>query len=145
MILIENDNRNFSGSCTITLASGKSIPIDDSQLWDNGFVINDSTSSTGGFDIGRIQRRNHRAAHDLNNQPEGADKKDRDRQDPVPDSSGARGRNPSKVDREQNDGDDGDPEIRCAGTDQGKEGRDPVEYTAHPKRCHGRQTRRASL
>lgn len=49
---LENDNRNFSGSCTITLASGKSIPIDDSQLWDNGFVINDSTSSTGGFDIG---------------------------------------------------------------------------------------------
>lgn len=42
---LENDNRNFSGSCTITLASGKSIPIDDSQLWDNGFVINDSTSS----------------------------------------------------------------------------------------------------
>ena len=41
---LENDNRNFSGSCTITLASGKSIPIDDSQLWDNGFVINDSTS-----------------------------------------------------------------------------------------------------
>lgn len=49
---LENDNRNFSGSCTITLASGKSIPIDDSQLWDNGFVINDSTSSAGGFDIG---------------------------------------------------------------------------------------------
>lgn len=49
---LENDNRNFSGSCTITLASGKSIPIDDSHLWDNGFVINDSTSSTGGFDIG---------------------------------------------------------------------------------------------
>ena len=49
---LENDNRNFSGSCTITLASGKSIPIDDSQLWDNGFVIDDSTSSTGGFDIG---------------------------------------------------------------------------------------------
>jgi len=49
---LENDNRNFSGSCTITLASGKSIPIDDSQLWDNGFVINDSTSSTGSFDIG---------------------------------------------------------------------------------------------
>ena len=49
---LKNDNRNFSGSCTITLASGKSIPIDDSQLWDNGFVIDDSTSSTGGFDIG---------------------------------------------------------------------------------------------
>lgn len=49
---LENDNRNFSGSCTITLASGKSIPIDDSQLWDNGFVIDDSTSNTGGFDIG---------------------------------------------------------------------------------------------
>ena len=49
---LENDNRNFLGSCTITLASGKSIPIDDSQLWDNGFVIDDSTSSTGGFDIG---------------------------------------------------------------------------------------------
>ena len=49
---LENDNRNFSGSCTIALTSGKSIPIDDSQLWDNGFIINDSTSSTGGFDIG---------------------------------------------------------------------------------------------
>lgn len=49
---LKDDNRNFSGFCTITLASGKSIPIDDSQLWDNGFVIDDSTSNTGGFDIG---------------------------------------------------------------------------------------------
>ena len=49
---LKNDNRNFSGSCTITLASGKSIPIDSSQLWDNGFVVDDSTSNTGGFDIG---------------------------------------------------------------------------------------------
>lgn len=49
---LEDDNRNFSGSCIITLASGKTIPIDDSQLWDNGFVIDDSTSNTNGFDIG---------------------------------------------------------------------------------------------
>lgn len=49
---LEDDNRNFSGSCTITLTSAESIPIDDSKLWDNGFVIDDSTSNTGGFDIG---------------------------------------------------------------------------------------------
>ena len=49
---LEDDNRNFSGSCTITLASGKAIPINDSQLWENGFVVDDSTSNTNGFDIG---------------------------------------------------------------------------------------------
>lgn len=49
---LEDDNRNFSGSCTITLASGKAIPINDSQLWENGFVVDDSTSNTSGFDIG---------------------------------------------------------------------------------------------
>ncbi len=49
---MEDDNRNFSGSCTITLASGKQIPVDSSQLWDNGFVIDDSTSNAGSFDIG---------------------------------------------------------------------------------------------
>lgn len=49
---LEDDNRNFSGSCTIILASGETISIDDSQLWDNGFVIDDATSNTGGFDIG---------------------------------------------------------------------------------------------
>ena len=50
--VLEDDNRNFSGSCTITLASGKAIPINDSQLWENGFVVDDSTSNTNGFDIG---------------------------------------------------------------------------------------------
>lgn len=49
---LEDDNRNFSGSCTITLASGKAIPINDSQLWENGFMVDDSTSNTNGFDIG---------------------------------------------------------------------------------------------
>lgn len=49
---LEDDNRNFSGSCTITLASGKTIPVNDSQLWENGFVVDDSTSNTNGFDIG---------------------------------------------------------------------------------------------
>ena len=49
---LEDDNRNFSGSCTITLTSGESIPIDNSQLWDNGFVIDDATSNAGGFDVG---------------------------------------------------------------------------------------------
>lgn len=49
---LEDDNRNFSGSCTITLASGKAIPINDSQLWENGFVVDDSTSNTNGFDMG---------------------------------------------------------------------------------------------
>ena len=52
---LEDDNRKFSGSCTITLnGTGRStsVNIDSSQLWDNGFVIDDSTSNTGGFDIG---------------------------------------------------------------------------------------------
>ena len=49
---LEDDNRNFSGSCTIILSSGETVPIDDSKLWDNGFVVDDSTSGTGSFDIG---------------------------------------------------------------------------------------------
>lgn len=49
---LEDDNRNFSASCTITLTSGESISVDNSQLWDSGFVIDDSTSDTNGFDIG---------------------------------------------------------------------------------------------
>lgn len=49
---LKDDNRNFSGSCTITLTSGESIPVDNSQLWDNGFVIDDATSNAGGFDVG---------------------------------------------------------------------------------------------
>lgn len=52
---LEDDNRKFSGSCTITLnGTGRStsVNIDSSQLWNNGFVVDDSTSNTGGFDIG---------------------------------------------------------------------------------------------
>ena len=52
---LEDDNRKFSGSCTITLnGTGRStsVNIDSSQLWDNGFVVDDSTSNTSGFDIG---------------------------------------------------------------------------------------------
>lgn len=52
---LEDDKRKFSGSCTITLnGTGRStsVNIDSSQLWDNGFVVDDSTSNTGGFDIG---------------------------------------------------------------------------------------------
>lgn len=49
---LENDNRNFSGSCTIALTSGESITVDNSQLWDNGFTIDDATSNAGGFDVG---------------------------------------------------------------------------------------------
>lgn len=52
---LEDDNRKFSGSCTIILnGTGRStsVNIDSSQLWDNGFVVDDSTSNTGGFDIG---------------------------------------------------------------------------------------------
>lgn len=49
---LEDDNRNFSGFCTITLTSGESISIDNSQLWDNGFAIDDATSNAGGFDVG---------------------------------------------------------------------------------------------
>lgn len=52
---LEDDNRKFSGSCTITLnGTGRStsVNIDSSQLWGNGFVVDDSTSNTGGFDIG---------------------------------------------------------------------------------------------
>lgn len=52
---LEDDNRKFSGSCTITLnGTGRStsVNIDSSQLWDNGFVVDDSTSNMGGFDIG---------------------------------------------------------------------------------------------
>ena len=60
---LEDDNRKFSGSCTITLnGTGRStsVNIDSSQLWDNGFVVDDSTSNTGGFDIGSARSEERR-------------------------------------------------------------------------------------
>ena len=49
---LKADNRKFLSSCKITLASGKVLYIDNTQLWSNGFVINEATSNTGTFDIG---------------------------------------------------------------------------------------------
>ena len=49
---LKADNRKFLSSCKIILASGKVLHLDNSQLWSNGFVINEATSNTGTFDIG---------------------------------------------------------------------------------------------
>lgn len=52
-VMLDND---ISVNCfaDIVTASGEKIPISDSELWANGFEVNDSTSSNGTFTIGAL-------------------------------------------------------------------------------------------
>nr|DAF78786.1 MAG TPA: endosialidase chaperone [Caudoviricetes sp.] len=52
-VMLDN---NINGNCfaDIVTASGEKIPISDSELWANGFEVNDSTSSNGTFAIGAL-------------------------------------------------------------------------------------------
>lgn len=45
---------NVNCFADIVTASGEKIPISDSELWANGFEVNDSTSSNGTFTIGAL-------------------------------------------------------------------------------------------
>lgn len=51
--MLDNDI-NVNCFADIVTASGEKIPISDSELWANGFEINDSTSSNGTFTIGAL-------------------------------------------------------------------------------------------
>lgn len=52
-VMLDNDI-NVNCFADIVTASGEKIPISDSELWANGFEINDSTSSNGTFTIGAL-------------------------------------------------------------------------------------------
>lgn len=49
---LNNDNRRYVKSCTVTLADGTVLSIDDSKIWNNGFKVEDAVSGTSSFDIG---------------------------------------------------------------------------------------------
>lgn len=49
-----DNNINVNCFADIITASGEKIPITDSELWANGFEVNDSTSSNGTFTIGAL-------------------------------------------------------------------------------------------
>lgn len=49
-----DDDINVNCFADIVTASGEKIPISDSELWANGFEVNDSTSSNGTFTIGAL-------------------------------------------------------------------------------------------
>ena len=52
-VMLDNDI-NVNCFAYIVTASGEKIPISDSELWANGFEVNDSTSSNGAFTIGAL-------------------------------------------------------------------------------------------
>lgn len=52
-VMLDNDI-NINCFADIVTASGGKIPISDSELWANGFEVNDSTSSNGTFTIGAL-------------------------------------------------------------------------------------------
>lgn len=52
-VMLDNDI-NVNCFTDIVTASSEKIPISDSELWANGFEVNDSTSSNGTFTIGAL-------------------------------------------------------------------------------------------
>lgn len=52
-VMLDND-MNVNCFADIVTASGEKIPISDSELWANGFEVNDSTSSSSTFTIGAL-------------------------------------------------------------------------------------------
>jgi hypothetical protein len=52
-VMLDNDI-NVNCFADIFTASGEKIPVSDSELWANGFEVNDSTSSNGTFTIGAL-------------------------------------------------------------------------------------------
>lgn len=52
-VILDNDI-NVNCFADMVTASGEKIPISDSELWANGFEVNDSTSSNGTFTIGAL-------------------------------------------------------------------------------------------
>lgn len=52
-VMLDNDI-NVNCFADIVTANGEKVPISDSELWANGFEVNDSTSSNGTFTIGAL-------------------------------------------------------------------------------------------
>ena len=49
---LNNGNRNFLKSCTITLADGTVLNITEKDTWQNGFSVDEAVSNDNSFDIG---------------------------------------------------------------------------------------------
>lgn len=49
---LENGERNFCVTLTINLQDGTVLDIDDSDLWSDGFTVDEATSNSGSFDAG---------------------------------------------------------------------------------------------
>lgn len=49
---LNNDNRNYLCYASITLTNGTVLNLENDDIWTDGFVIEDSVSGTGSFDIG---------------------------------------------------------------------------------------------
>lgn len=49
---LDDENRNFSGSCTVTLTDGQVIQINDGDILEGGFKFDEATSNSGTFDVG---------------------------------------------------------------------------------------------
>jgi hypothetical protein len=52
-VILDNDI-NVNCFADIVTTNGEKIPVSDSELWANGFEVNDSTSSNGTFTIGAL-------------------------------------------------------------------------------------------
>lgn len=52
-VMLDNDI-NVNCFADIVTTNGEKIPVSDSELWANGFEVNDSTSSNGTFTIGAL-------------------------------------------------------------------------------------------
>ena len=52
-VMLDNDI-NVNSFADIVTANGEKVPISDSELWANGFEVNDSTSSKCTFSIGAL-------------------------------------------------------------------------------------------
>lgn len=49
---LNKDNRHYLKYADITLTDGTKLPIDNSNIWSDGFKIDDAVTSDGNFDIG---------------------------------------------------------------------------------------------
>lgn len=49
---LEKGDCFFAVTCTITLQNGTILNINDSKIWNDGFVIDEATSNSGSFDVG---------------------------------------------------------------------------------------------
>lgn len=51
---IKLDNRNYLLYADVILSSGEMLKLTREEIWENGFVLDDSTSGTSSFDLGSV-------------------------------------------------------------------------------------------